>query len=176
MNKIIIYLVALIILAIAGEGGYYLGVNAGKRIGVQETLRRQNQRQTQEKPSSIIPVIGQSASQWIEHVNSLPIESIWNSNWQVSIGGKFVSMNDKSIILEINGEKKTINFPMEISRIEKVQFSQYNIETQIYTPNSLSQNEIVPGDLINVSITVGTLTGKVSFLEISKQLGQKLFN
>ena len=33
INKVILILIALILLALAGEGGYILGVNAGKKLG-----------------------------------------------------------------------------------------------------------------------------------------------
>lgn len=175
INKVIFFLIGLILLALAGEGGYIFGINAGKKIGVKEILSKQSQQQA-EKPSVLIPIVDKSAIRWVEYVSTLPTVAIWDSRWQIIIGGKFVSMNDKSIILEIDGKNETIDFPVEISKIQKVQFSQFNIETKTYIPNSLTKDEIIPGDTISMNVTISTLTGKVSFLEISKQLGQKLFN
>lgn len=175
INKVIFFLIGLILLALAGESGYILGINAGKKIGVRETLNKQSQQQA-EKPSVVIPIVDKSAIKWIEHINSLPLSAIWNSNWQVSIGGKFVSITDKSIILEVNGEPKTINLPVEMPKIERVQFSQYDIVNKIYIPNSLKIDDIKPGDLISVTITIGTLNGKAYYLDLSKQIGQQVFN
>lgn len=175
INKVILILIALILLALAGEGGYILGVNAGKKIGVQEILKKLIRQEKTEKPAAVIPILDKSVIKWVEYVSTLPTLAIWNSNWQVIIGGKFISMNDKAIILEINGENKMIDFPVEMSKFQKVQFSQYNIETKTYTPNSLNKDEIIPGDTISMNITISTLTGKASFLDISKQVGQQIF-
>ena len=85
-------------------------------------------------------------------------------------------MNDKAIILEINGENKMIDFPVEMSKFQKVQFSQYNIETKTYTPNSLNKDEIIPGDTISMNITISTLTGKASFWIFQSKSDNKFFN
>ena len=83
-----------------------MGINAGKRIGTQETLKKLAQQQKVEEPSAVIPIKSEEANRWIEHVNSFPLTAFWNSNWQISIGGQFISMNDQSITLKIDDEKR----------------------------------------------------------------------
>ncbi|MBI5356940.1 hypothetical protein HZB78_05035 [Candidatus Collierbacteria bacterium] len=177
MNKIIFYIIALIILALAGEGGYYLGVNAGKRIGVQETLKKQSQQKIDKTVSStVIPTVDKSAIEWVKQVNSLPLSALWNSTWQATVGGRFISINNKSIVLEINNEKKTLNFPVEMTKIKTVKFSQYNVSTKEYIPNSLKVEDLQPGDSVAIELNINTLNGKINFLELSKQTGKQIFN
>lgn len=176
INRIIAFIIALIVLALAGEGGYVLGINAGKRIGAQETLKKQSQQKLPEQPSSSIPVIDKTASQWVEQVNGLPLNSFWSSNWQMTIGGNFVSMDNKSIVLEINNERKTLIFPIEITKINNVQFSQYNVSNKEHIPKSLKMEDLRLGDSVGVDININTFTGQIGFLEITKQIGQQPFN
>jgi hypothetical protein len=181
INKIIAFIIALIVLALAGEGGYILGINAGKRIGTQETLKNQNlksQNKTEEKAVSVaIPIVGKSVAQWVEQINSLPPTAIWSSNWKVSVGGQLVAIDDQSITFEINGARKTLNLPSPISKIEKVWYSQYDHGDKKYIPESLTRDSLKPGDSIGINLAIDTLTGKTTFLEITKQYkNQQIFN
>lgn len=177
MNKIIIYLVALIVLAIAGEGGYYLGVNAGKRIGVQETLKNQSQKKT-EKPTSnpTIPVVDKSALQWVELINSFPADSLWKSEWSTVIGGKFISMDENSITLAINGssDNRKMLFPSPMSGFETVKFSQFDQKEKNYLPGSISKDQFRIGDDVGVAISFETLTGKTKVFELIKQINHQV--
>lgn len=177
MNKIIFYLIALITLAIAGEGGYYLGVNAGKRIGVQETLKKQSQQKTEKTAGNpIIPVVDNLAVQWVEQINSFPADSLWKSEWSTVIGGKFESMDENSITLVINGssDNKKILFPSPMSGFETVRFSQFDQKEKNYLPGSLSKDQFRAGDDIGVAISFETLTGKVKVLELIKQINHQV--
>lgn len=178
MNKIVIYLVVLIILALAGESGYYLGVNAGKRIGIQETLKNQNKQAIEKTTNSaIIPVIDQSVIQWVGQINSFPADFLWKSAWNTIIGGKFISMDDNSITLfDINGSSRKLTFPTAITEIETVKFSQYDQKEKRYFPNSISRNELKTGDVVSVNISVNTLSGITEFFELTKQLNQRVIN
>lgn len=177
MNKVIFYLIALITLALAGEGGYYLGVNAGKRIGVQETLKNQNQQKAEKSTvNPTIPVVDKLAVKWVEQINSFPADSLWKSEWSTVIGGKFVSMDENSITLIINGssDNKKILFPSPMSGFETIRFSQFDQKEKNYLPGSLSKDQFKTGDDIGVAISFETLTGKTKVFELIKQINHQV--
>lgn len=170
-NKIISYLIGLIIFALAGEGGYYLGVNAGKRIGAKEALINQNQQKAESiKSSPIIPVANKRAAQWIEQIGTIPIAALWKSDWVMTIGGKFISMDNNSITLDINGTSKKIFFPIPSADIESLKFSQFDQGQKQYIPDSISLQEFKTGDAVSVNISIETITGKTKLFELIKRI------
>lgn len=175
-SKIIAYLIGLIIFALAGEGGYYLGVNAGKRIGVQETLKNQAVKQEPEKTisptpiSPTVPIIDESVIKWVEQINTLPPSFLLKIGLTTVIGGKFVSMSNNSIILSINDSLNELILPTPIDEIKNVKFSQYNQKEKLYLPDSITKGDLVNGDLITFNMLVQTLKGGTEFLEITKQI------
>lgn len=165
-GKLIYTLVGVILLVIAVEGGYFWGTKsarsqlANRRIAP-VAISDQNTDQ-REETNSIIPVVDEAAGNWVKLVNSLPIDALWTSNWQTSIGGKFISKDAVSATIETSKGQKRIEYPLG----SKINFFLYDYAANTHTP--INETEIRPGDQVTVVVSIGTLDGIVSDSSLNK--------
>lgn len=165
-GKLIYTLAGVILLVIAVEGGYYWGTKSARgqlpnRSAPPISITDQKIG-AKEEVNSIIPVIDEAAGDWVKFVNSLPIDALWTSNWQTSIGGKFISKDAVSATIETSKGQKRIEYPLG----SKINFFLYDNATDTHVP--ISESEINPGDDVTVVVSIGTLDGIVSDSSLNK--------
>lgn len=153
-------------MVIAVEGGYYWGTKTAKsrlsNRSVSPVAVINQGSGAKEEANSIIPVADEIAGDWVKFVNSLPIDALWTSNWQTSIGGKFISKDAVSATIETSKGQKRIEYPLG----SKIKFLVYDNAADIHTP--INDAEILPGDQVTVVVSIGTLDGIVSDASLNK--------
>lgn len=165
-GKLIYILLGLILLVIAAEGGYYWGIRTAKNQnsrtqGPGDINPLQNVTDSS-SPGAIIPVTDGVAREWVKTVNDLPIDSLWTSAWDSSIGGKFVGKDKTSVIIDTSKGRKKIEYPVGST----ITYDLYDEMKDEHTP--LSETDIQEGDNVTVFVSISTIDGTVHYASLSK--------
>ena len=163
MNKIIVFLIGLIVFALAGEGGYILGIKAGKKIGVRETLKVQKPKD--QESVLIQPSFGKEITELSGMIKNLPKNSIWKSEWTMIIGGKLISYSNDSITLKTSSGEKTIGLTIPFSEA-KIFVSHKNASE--VGPTNATKEELQPENNISIQMTFDLLNSKTKSVEVFK--------
>ena len=169
IRKTITYLVIITLVGGILELGYFLGFSIGKKEALKWQGSKSSAGQAGKSLIDVKVLIGNNKTyDWIQRVNSLPMNSLIRSDWITSIRGELVSIEDNSIILKIDDSVQKLIFPSPIKEIKTIKFSKYIKVKDEYSPNSIHLEDLVEGDVIGVDTTIETLNGKIKLLELVK--------
>lgn len=174
-GKLISIIAVLILLILAAEAGYYWGFNRGlKNAPATAPIIAQIPGRTPaaifsgKDPADIQAAVNAMAllfkPQVIDHLKNVPVDAVWWSSWSISIGGKLLSLNDKTISLELASTQgvKTWILP------ESIRYQIYNETTRQETP--VDKETMQPGDMVGFSVDFDTRTGEILEARLTKNV------
>lgn len=174
-GKLISIIAVLIMLTLAAEGGYYWGFNRGLKnapapapVLTQTPVPTPGPIFSAKDPANLQAAINAMAllfkPQVIDHLKNVSADAVWWSSWSIAIGGKLLSLNDKTISLELTKgqEAKTWVLPKSI----RYQF--YNETTRQETP--VGKEAIQPGDTVGFAVNLDTRTGEILEARLTKNV------
>jgi len=174
MNKILSISIAIIVLIIAVEGGYYWGINRGfkntpaslvpaKNENNNPTIIFNNQ-DSADLQTTLSAITLLFKPQVIDHLKGIPTTALWGSTWSIAIGGKLSSLSDKEISLELTSGQGVKSWTLP----PLIHYLMYNETTQQSTP--ISKETIQLGDTIGFSVNFDTQTGEAEEGWINKNV------
>lgn len=160
----------LVLLVLAAEGGYYWGFNRGLKTAPSVSLPTSqpvlnDTRMDTSDIQTLINVMGLLFKpQVIKHLDGVPRESVWWSNWTISVGGKLTFLGDKDISMELSPSQKVKSWFLP----PIVHYQVYN-ETSGLT-SDIPRQEIRSGDTVGFNVSFDTLTGEAKEAWITKSI------
>lgn len=170
INKLLLGIVTIIVLAIAVEGGYYWGISSSasqSRPKVNNPLSESSNNiniATTPTPGSSLPPESQLKSDISKMFASFPPQVYWSSSWYSSFGATLVDFDDKTLVFDIDGAG--------IKKIDLTKSSPNISFTKYYTNDNRSEiitrDEIKIGEQIGISLGVDTSSGEIKELTLIK--------
>lgn len=169
-GKLISIIAVMILLTLAAEGGYYWGFSRGLKNAPTASISAPTPAVlfSAKDPTDIQAAVNALGllfkPQVIDHLKNAPADAVWWSSWSIGIGGKLLSLNDKTISLELTPGQgaKTWVLP------ESIRYQFYNETTRQETP--VDKQAIQPGDTVSFAVSLNTRTGEILEARLTKNV------